>query len=69
MAVCKAEMADGIVCGNTIYECRQCGHIGCFGHNKKCPYQIRDEYGKCKKCGSIVAPKKHMKPKNTSLSL
>jgi len=67
MARCNKELPDGSVCRNTLYECRQCGHVGCYGHNTKCPYSLRDEFGKCRKCGSITMPKKHVKPRKKNV--
>ncbi|HZV13179.1 MAG TPA: hypothetical protein VFA55_08180 [Candidatus Kapabacteria bacterium] len=57
MAKCKEILPSGSVCGNTLYECPDCGNIGCISNNGICTGSLFDEDGRCVLCGSSRTPK------------
>ncbi|HZV13178.1 MAG TPA: hypothetical protein VFA55_08175 [Candidatus Kapabacteria bacterium] len=60
MAICRGTWPDGSICAHSIFECRECGNIGCNSGSWHCTNSLRDKDDKCAKCGSTGSPKKYI---------
>ena len=59
MAKCNGTRSDGAYCGQTKYECPECGFVGCVSHDAHCTHTLQDARGRCVYCGSATSPRKY----------
>jgi len=60
MTKCTGTKSDGSPCGQVLFECPDCGSVGCYPSYGNCTNSLQNNDGVCKTCGSIGAPSEYI---------